>query len=100
MHASIKRIVNRSPAPLGAYSPAVSAGGLIYVSGTLARDASGAVVGTRDVAAQTRRIIESAGELLSAAGSSLEHVVAVTVYLKSAADFQTMNDAYRAVLAV
>ena len=69
MHASIKRIVNPSPAPLGAYSPAVSAGGLIYVSGTLARDASGAVVGIRDVAAQTRRIIESAGELLSAAGS-------------------------------
>ena len=96
MHASIKRIVNRSPAPLGAYSPAVSADGLIYVSGTLARDASGTVIGTRDVAAQTRRIIESAGELLSAAGSSLEHVVAVTVYLKSAADFQTMNDAYRA----
>ena len=96
MHASIKRIVNRSPAPLGAYSPAVSADGLIYVSGTLARDASGAVVGARDVAVQTRRIIESAGELLSTAGSSLEHVVAVTVYLKSAADFQTMNDVYRA----
>ena len=91
----VKRIVNHSPAPLEAYSPAVNAGGLVYLSGTLAQDASGAIVGKGDIAAQTHRIIESAGELLSAAGSSIDRVVAVTVYLKSAADFQTMNDAYR-----
>ena len=81
---------------MGAYSAAVSGDGLIYVAGTLPRDASGSVAGGDDVAAQTRHVIESVGELLSTAGSSLHHVVAVTVYLKAAADFQIMNDAYRA----
>ncbi len=90
-----KQIVNHGPAPLGAYSPAIHADGLIHLSGRFAQDKSGALVGKGDVAAQTRHIIESTGDLLSAAGSSLDHVVAVTVYLKSGADFQTMNEAYR-----
>jgi 2-iminobutanoate/2-iminopropanoate deaminase len=91
----MKRLVKDAPAPMGAYSAAVSVDGLIYVSGTLPRDATGDVAFPDDVAAQTRHIARSIGELLSNVGSSLEHVVAVTVYLKAAADFQIMNDAYR-----
>jgi reactive intermediate/imine deaminase len=90
-----KEIVTAGPAPVGPYSPAVKAGGLIYVSGTLAQDASGAIVGKGDVGAQTRRVVERMSEVLKAAGSSLEQVVSVTVYLKSASDFAAMNDAYR-----
>jgi reactive intermediate/imine deaminase len=96
MQTPAKEIVNAGPAPVGPYSPAVKAGGLIYVSGTLAQDDAGALVGKGDVAAQTRRIVERTRALLAAAGSSLDRVVAVTVYLKSAGDFQAMNDAYKA----
>lgn len=96
MQSPIKEIVNAGPPPVGPYSPAVKAGGLIYLSGTLAQDPSGAIVGKGDVAAQTRRVIDRMREVLTAAGSSLDRVVSVTVYLKSAADFETMNDAYRA----
>jgi enamine deaminase RidA (YjgF/YER057c/UK114 family) len=67
----------------------MTAGGLIYLSGMGPRDTRG------DVAAQTRSVIERARAALAASGSSLEQVVAVMVYLKSAADFQTMNGAYR-----
>ena len=91
-----KQIINAGPAPVGPYSPAIKAGGLIYLSGTLAQDDRGALVGDGDAAAQTRRIIERMREVLVASGSSLEQVVAVTVYLRSAADFQAMNGAYRA----
>ena len=91
----LKEIVNVGPPPVGPYSPAVKAGGFVYLSGTLAQDDSGAIVGKGDVAAQTRRIIERMQRVLAAAGSSLEQVVSVTVYLKSASDFQTMNGAYR-----
>ena len=90
-----KQIVNTGPAPVGPYSPAVKAGGLIYLSGTLAQDASGAIVGKGDVKAQTARVIERLREVLAASGSSLEQVVAVTVYLKTAADFAAMNEVYR-----
>ena len=95
MQTPSKQIVTLGPAPVGPYSPAVKAGGFIYVSGTLAQDASGAIVGKGDVGAQTRRVIERMREVLTAAGSSLEQVVAVTVYLKSASDFAAMNEAYR-----
>lgn len=91
-----KETVNVGPAPVGPYSPAVKAGGLIYVSGAIAQDDKGALVAPGDTTAQTKRIIERMREILAAAGSSLEQVVAVTVYLKSAGDFQAMNDAYRA----
>src|ERR671913_1098605 len=90
-----KQIVNAGPAAVGPYSAAVKAGGLIYLSGTLAQDDKGALVADGDVAAQTRRVIERMRTVLEASGSSLEQVVAVTVYLKSASDFAAMNDAYR-----
>jgi 2-iminobutanoate/2-iminopropanoate deaminase len=95
MPSSLKEIVNLGPPPAVPYSRAVKAGGLIYLSGALAQDAGGGIVGKGDVAEQTRRTLERLREVLAAAGTSLEHVVAVTVYLKSASDFQTMNDAYR-----
>lgn len=94
MQTSSKQIVNVGLAPVGPYSPAVKAGGLIYVSGTLSQDDSGAMVGA-DVGAQTARIIARMKGVLEAAGSSLPQVVAVTVYLKSASDFAAMNDVYR-----
>jgi reactive intermediate/imine deaminase len=90
-----KQLVTAGPAPAGPYTPAVKAGGLIYVSGTLARDDSGALVGAGDVAAQTRRVLERMEEVLRAAGSSLAQVASVTVYLASADDFQAMNAVYR-----
>lgn len=90
-----KQIVTAGPAPVGPYSPAVNAGGFIYVSGTLAQDDSGAIVGAGDVGAQTKRVIERMRDVLKAAGSSLDNVVAATVYLKNAADFQAMNGVYR-----
>lgn len=93
--APTKEVVTVGKPPSAPYSHAIKSGGLIYVSGTLAQDASGAIVGKGDVAAQTKRTLERVGEILTAAGSSLDHAVAVTIYLKSVADFQAMNDAYR-----
>jgi 2-iminobutanoate/2-iminopropanoate deaminase len=90
-----KEIFTAGPAPVGPYSSAVKAGGLIYLSGALSQDDKGALFAPGDTAAQTRRILERTRDLLTATGSSLEQVVAVTVYLKSAGDFQVMNDVYR-----
>jgi 2-iminobutanoate/2-iminopropanoate deaminase len=94
MQTSSKQIVNIGPPPVGPYSVAVKAGGLIHVSGMLSQDDKGDLVGA-DVAAQTRRILDRMKGVLEAAGSSLPQAVAVTVYLKNASDFAAMNDAYR-----
>ena len=91
----MKEAITIGKPPAAPYSHAIKADGLIYVSGTLAQDPSGAIAGKGDIGAQTKRTLERIGEILSAAGSSLEQAVAVTVYLKSVGDFQAMNEAYR-----
>jgi reactive intermediate/imine deaminase len=96
MQTPARKLINVGAPPPGPYSHAVAADGLIYLSGVLADDATRGIIGQGDVADQTREIIERLRARLTAAGSSLEQVVAVTVYLKAAGDFAAMNDAYRA----
>ncbi len=62
-------------------SPAVRAGDFIYVSGALATDERGGMSG--DIKAQTRRALDNLAATLGAAGSRLEHVATVFVYLRS-----------------
>jgi aminoacrylate peracid reductase len=90
-----KECVSPGPAPAYPYSPAVKAGGFIYVSGTLAQDGTGAIVGKGDIGLQTTRVLDRMSDVLAAAGSSLDQAVSVMVYLKSQAHFAAMNDAYR-----
>jgi aminoacrylate peracid reductase len=96
MQTHPRNAINVGLPPAGPYSHAVSADGLIYLSGALADDGQRQIPGKGDVAAQTREVIARLRARLVAAGSSLEQVVAVTVYLQSAADFAAMNAAYRA----
>ncbi len=87
-----RRAVHAGPAPIGPYSPAIAAGGLIFVSGILAADAAGTISG--DITAQTRRVLARLEEVLAAAGSDLAHAVTVHVYLRRGEDFAAMNAVY------
>lgn len=80
--------------PKGPYSPAVRAGGFIYVSGQVPRDpASGELVGD-DIATQTRQTLSNVRRILEQAGAGLQDVVSVTVYLANASDWASMNAIY------
>jgi enamine deaminase RidA (YjgF/YER057c/UK114 family) len=94
MQSGGKVIVKAGPDPGLPFSPAVKAGGLIYVSGTLATDAQGNIAG-EDVRAQTRVVLDRIGGVLGAAGARLADVASVQVYLKRAEDFAAMNEEYR-----
>jgi enamine deaminase RidA (YjgF/YER057c/UK114 family) len=63
-----------SAPPLAPYSPGTKAGNVVYVSGTLALDSNGTLVGKGDVKAQTRHILETIKAVLEAAGGSLKDV--------------------------
>jgi reactive intermediate/imine deaminase len=63
------------------FSQAVKVGNMVFVSGQLARDAEGRVVGKGDMAAQTRQVILNIERVLRAAGAELRHVVKLTAFM-------------------
>jgi 2-iminobutanoate/2-iminopropanoate deaminase len=83
-----------APQALGPYSQAIKANGFIFVSGQLAIDPSTQQVISGDMAAQTDRVLRNVSAILEAAGSTLDKVVRVCVFLKSMDDFAAMNEVY------
>ncbi len=61
-------------------SQAIRMGNAIYVSGQVALDSAGTVIGEGDMKAQTRQAFENLDTVLHAAGSSLADVVKITVF--------------------
>lgn len=82
-----------SPSP---YSYAIKSGDTVFLSGLVSRKGHDNSVVTGDVAAQTTVILDSAGELLKAAGLSHANIVSSRVYLTDVSTFRPMNEAYRA----
>ena len=83
-----------APKAIGPYSPAVRAGRLLFVSGQIPLDpATGQMVGG-DVAAQTRRVLDNIGALLTAGERSFADVVRTTIFLADMNDFAAVNDVY------
>jgi 2-iminobutanoate/2-iminopropanoate deaminase len=92
----MKEVVHtdRGPKPIGPYSQAVKAGGVIYLSGQVALDPkTGDLIGS-DIRQQTERTLENVKGILEAAGTNLHHVVKTTVFLKDMNDFVAMNEVY------
>jgi 2-iminobutanoate/2-iminopropanoate deaminase len=91
------RIVINNPALPRSKSPhsnAVRVGNLIFVSGFPGYDAN-VQVPKGDFAAQMRLALKSVQATLEYAGSSLDKVAKVNVYLDRRADFDEMNEIYK-----
>jgi|JTFN01.1.fsa_nt_gb enamine deaminase RidA (YjgF/YER057c/UK114 family) len=58
------------------------AGRLVFVSGQVAYDEEGRVVGVGDIAAQTRQVLGNVGKALEAAGSDFAHVLKFTFFVR------------------
>ncbi len=88
----------RAPIPAGHYSQAVVYGGFVFVAGQLPHDLShpGRPVG--DVEEQTERALRNVEAILEAAGSSLDRLLSVTVYLTDVSLWPRVNAAYARVL--
>ena len=82
------------PAPRGPYSPAVRAGGFIYVSGQVPVDPVTQTMISGDVATETRQVLNNIKGVLEGCGASLADVVKCGVYLADGKDFAAMNEVY------
>jgi len=77
------------PKPLG-YSHAWEAQGgkTLYMSGQVALDKDGALVGKGDLVAQFRQVCENLKTLVAARGGQMSDIVKLTIYVLSKADYK------------
>lgn len=76
-------------------SPAVRANGFVFCSGYLAINPDTGQPDLGTVASETRRTLENLRLVLETAGSSLQKIVKVNVFLTDIRDFDSMNAVYR-----
>ncbi|NWF96561.1 MAG: RidA family protein [Candidatus Thorarchaeota archaeon] len=87
-------VSDKAPKAIGPYSQAIKANGLVFCSGQLPMDPVTGQLVTGSITEQTRQVLSNLRAVLEAAGSSMEKVVKVTVFLRDINDFAQMNEEY------
>jgi 2-iminobutanoate/2-iminopropanoate deaminase len=92
-----KRLFNTSKAGItgGPYSQAVIHGGLVYVSGQIAFDPETNKFRAGTIEEESELALENLKIILTEAGSSLDKVLKVSVYLADINDYSSFNEIYR-----
>jgi reactive intermediate/imine deaminase len=85
---------NEAPAPIGPYSQAVEAGGVLYISGQVPLDPATGELVEGGLAEQARRCLESLDAVCRAAGTRLQLAARLTIYLIDLGRFGEVNEAY------
>ena len=82
-----------APAPAGHYSQAIVFRGLVHVSGQLPIDPMTGTVVDGDAEMQADRTLRNVAAILDAAGSGLDLVLSLHVFVNSRADWPGVNAA-------
>ena len=75
------------------FARSVAVGEFLFLSGSSGRTIETGEVSSNDVVEQTRVALDKIRLALEEAGSGLEHIVKMTIYLKNMSDYQAMRDA-------
>jgi 2-iminobutanoate/2-iminopropanoate deaminase len=86
--------IPNAPAPVGPYSQAILAGGMMFVSGQIPLNPSTGQLEMDNIEVATHRVMKNIEALLSEAGLSFENVVKTSIFLKDLSDFQAVNGIY------
>ena len=87
-----------APAAAGPYSQAIRAGELVFTAGQLGIDPATGELAADDVAGQAERALANLDAILRAAGSGLDRLVKVTVFLADIGDWPAVNEVYGLML--
>lgn len=83
-----------APAAVGPYSQAIRAGQLVFTAGQIPLVPATGTLVEGQIEEQTRQVLENIAAILEAAGSGLDRVVKMTVFMTDLADFKRMNAVY------
>jgi reactive intermediate/imine deaminase len=76
----------------GLYSQAVKANGLLFISGQVALDKEGDLVGKGDITLQTQQVMENLKATLDAAGCTFKEVIRISIFLANLDDRPKFHD--------
>jgi 2-iminobutanoate/2-iminopropanoate deaminase len=77
------------------YTPAMAAGGLVFLSGVVGMDPATKTIVPGGIAAETQRALDTIASTLDRAGSTRGDVATCTVYLRDMNDYEPMNQVWR-----
>ncbi len=83
-----------APKAIGPYSPALKAGHLLFLSGSIPLDPVSGQLVAGGIVEQTTQVMENNKSLLDAAGASFDNVVRTTVFMVDLGEFAQMNEIY------
>ncbi len=93
-----KILIEGIPAPKGHYSPGVVHNGLVYVSGQLPMTLDTRQPVTGSIEEQTELALRNVEAVLKAAGSDLDHVLQMTIYVSDMELWTAVNKKYAEVM--
>lgn len=82
-----------APSAIGPYSQAVVSGNTVFTSGQIPVNPATNEI-PDGISAQTHQVLSNLKNLLEASGTSISNVIKTTVFIKSMADFPTVNEIY------
>jgi len=94
---TIERLIiatDKAPGAVGPYSQGIAADGFVFTAGQVPINPASGKVEAETIEDQTRQVLTNVDAVLRAAGSSLDRVVKMTVFMTDLADFQAMNGVY------
>ncbi|CAN5819939.1 RidA family protein [soil metagenome] len=89
---------DRAPRPAGHYSQGVVHGGLVFVAGQLPIDPKDLERPAGSAGEQTEQALSNVREVLHAAGSGLDRVLQMTIYVSDLDLWLAVNEAYGRIM--
>jgi len=86
------------PTPKGHYSPGIEHNGLVYVSGQLPMDLVTREPFAGEIETQTEMALANVEHVLRSAGSDLDHVIQMTIYVSDMELWGKVNEVYARVM--
>jgi 2-iminobutanoate/2-iminopropanoate deaminase len=85
---------DQAPAPIGPYSQAVEAGGVLYCSGQVPLDPATGKLIEGGITEQARRCLENLDAVCRGAGTSLGQAARIGIYITDMSLFAEVNEVY------